>query len=274
LRRQSLDIIATWIALGLDTTKHLMYRQSDIPVVTEFAWYLSCVTGMGYLQKAHSYKDAVAKDKEVNHGVLAYPILMAADILMYAPDIVPVGKDQKQHVEMARNMAGSFNTLYGEDMLKLPQPVINEDVMTIPGLDGRKMSKSYNNVIPLMGTEKDLRKKVMSITTDSTGLDEAKTLDGSLLGELFAHFGSESELKTLTDKLAAGGYGWGHAKQDLFEVINNHLKGPRERYVELRTDESELNSILESGRQRALAIAMPILNEVRQAQGFSNYPEL
>lgn len=268
LKKQSLDIVASWIALGLDTSKHLLYRQSDLPMVTEFAWYLSCVTGMGYLQKAHSYKDAVAKSKEVNHGVFAYPVLMAADILMYEPDVVPVGKDQKQHVEMARNMAGSFNTVYGEDLLKLPAPLINEDVMVIPGLDGQKMSKSYNNVIPLFSTEKHLRKKIMSITTDSTDMEAPKELKGSLIGDLYPHFASPSDVQTLSDKLAAGGYGWGHAKQDLFEAMNEHLKEARERYFELREDENKLNSILFEGKEKAWAIAAPILSAVRKAQGF------
>ncbi|MCB0330516.1 MAG: tryptophan--tRNA ligase [Bdellovibrionales bacterium] len=267
LREQSLDIAASWLALGLDVSKHLLYRQSDLPHVTEFAWYLSCVTGVGYLQKAHSYKDAVAKDKEVNHGVFAYPVLMAADILMYEPDLVPVGKDQKQHVEMSRNMAGSLNSLYGKELLKLPEPKINEDVMTIPGLDGQKMSKSYDNVIPLFSTEKDLRKKVMSLVTDSTGLEEPKKLDGSTVGLLFELFASADEYQDLKGRLSAGGLGWGHAKEELFQAINRELSEARARYFELREDEQSLQQTLAEGREKAMAISIPILQRVREAVG-------
>ncbi|MCB0351944.1 MAG: tryptophan--tRNA ligase [Bdellovibrionales bacterium] len=269
LRMQSLDIAASWIACGLDTQKHLLYRQSDIPVVAEFAWYLSCCTGMGLLQKAHSYKDAIANEKEVNHGVFAYPVLMAADILMYDPDVVPVGKDQKQHVEMSRDMAGSVNSLYGEGVLKLPEPLINEKVMVIPGLDGRKMSKSYNNEIPLFSSEKELRKKVMSITTDSTALEAPKTLDGTLVGQLFSFFASQGEYEDLNKRLSKGGLGWGHAKEELFQAINREIKEARDRYQALRSDEDQLNGILEEGRDKALKIGIPVLNRLREAVGMS-----
>lgn len=267
LKNQSLDIVASWIALGLDTKKHLLYRQSDLPWVTEFAWYLSCVTGMGYLQKAHSYKDAVAQNKEVNHGVFAYPLLMAADILVYEPDVVPVGKDQKQHVEMARNMAGSLNSTFGEGLLKIPEPLINESVMTIPGLDGRKMSKSYNNEIPLFSSDKDLRKKVMSITTDSTPLEEPKELDGTLVGQLFTFFTQTEQYQDLKDRLAAGGLGWGHAKQELYEAILAELGPHREQYREIRSDENYLEKQLSEGRERAAAIGKPVMDRVREAIG-------
>ena len=267
LRAQSLDIAASWIALGLDTSQHLLYRQSDLAHVTEFAWYLSCVTGVGYLQKAHSYKDAVAKEKEVNHGVFAYPVLMAADILMYEPDVVPVGKDQKQHVEMARNMAGSLNALYGEDLLKIPKSLINEQVMIIPGLDGRKMSKSYDNTIPLFASPKAVRKKVMSLVTDSTPLEEPKKLDGTSVGELFQHFASTDEYQDLKERLAAGGLGWGHAKDELYQAMEGVLAEPRKTFENIRGDENMLGKILSAGRERALAISGPILEKVRSAVG-------
>jgi tryptophanyl-tRNA synthetase len=257
LKEQSLDIVACWVALGLDTSKHLMYRQSDLPMVGEYAWYLSCCTGMGLLQKAHSYKDAVAKDKEVNHGVFAYPVLMAA---------------QKEHVAMARDMAGSVNNLYGEGVIHLPQPMINEEVMTIPGLDGRKMSKSYNNVIPLFCTEKQLRKKIMSIVTDSSTMEEPKTFEGTLVSDLYKLFATKDQIQDLSDRLAAGGMGWGHAKQELFEVVNHHIGEARERYFELRSDTERLTSILDDGARRALEIAMPVLNRVREAMGFRAFP--
>ncbi|MCI5064096.1 tryptophan--tRNA ligase [bacterium] len=272
LREQSLDIAASWIAFGLDTDHHLLYRQSDLPQVTELAWYLSCVTGMGYLQKAHSYKDAVAQEKEVNHGVFSYPVLMAADILLYEPDLVPVGKDQKQHVEMSRNMAGSFNAAYGKEVLKIPEPKINEEVMTIPGLDGRKMSKSYDNTIPLFAPEKVMRKKVMSLTTDSTPLEAPKELDGSGVGDLFVHFASAEEYRDLKDRLAAGGLGWGHAKDELFQAIIRELQEPAKRYRELRGDEEQLRAVLRSGGERAHAIGQKVLAEVRTTVGIPAHP--
>jgi len=268
IREQGLDVAAGWIACGLDTNQHLLYRQSDLPMVAEFAWYLSCATGMGFLQKAHSYKDSVAKDIEVSHGVFAYPVLMAADIIMYDADIVPVGKDQKQHVEMARDMAGSINALYGGGILKLPEVAVRENVMTIPGLDGRKMSKSYGNEIALFSNEKQLKQQVMSITTDSTPLEAPKELDGSLLGDLFKLFGSDQQYGELQRKLAAGGYGWGHAKQDLLEVIVSELGAARKSYTEIRKDEAELERTLEKGKEKALGIAVPVLNRLRNAVGF------
>lgn len=271
LRDCTYDVTAAWLAFGLDSSRHLLYRQSDLPMVTEYAWCLSCCTGMGLLQKAHSYKDAVSDGREVNHGVFAYPVLMAADILMYDADVVPVGKDQKQHVEMARDMAGSVNAVYGEGIIKPPEPKINEDVMVIPGLDGRKMSKSYGNEIPLFCDEKTLKKKVMSITTDSTPLEDPKTLDGSLLGDLYKLFSSEEQYQDLSTRLDAGGLGWGHAKQELFELILEHLSEARAKFFELRPDTDELDRILKSGAERAFAISEPVLNRLREAVGFSRF---
>ncbi|MCB0336355.1 MAG: tryptophan--tRNA ligase [Bdellovibrionales bacterium] len=267
LYEQSLDLAATWVALGLDIKDHILFRQSDVPQVTEFTWYLSSIVGMGLLEKAHAYKDAAAQSKDLNHAVFAYPVLMAADILMYDIDIVPVGKDQKQHVEMARDMAGSFNAIYGEGVIKLPQPVIKEEVQVIPGLDGRKMSKSYNNTIPLFAPEKQLRKKVLSITTDSTPLEEPKSLKGTLLGEYMQFFATHDQINDLEARLQAGGLGWGHAKDELFQHINDHIKDARERYQELRGDEQQLLEILTDGAERATEIADPILQRVRDAVG-------
>ena len=268
LEESCFDLVALWRALGLDTDKHLLYRQSDLPQVTELSWYLSCVTGMGFLQKAHSYKDAVAKNKEVNHGVFYYPVLMASDILLYDADVVPVGKDQKQHVEMARDMAQSLNNAVGEEVLKLPEPSIREDVMVIPGLDGQKMSKSYGNTIPLMSTEKALRKKVMSITTDSTPMEAPKELEGSLLGDLFKLFATSNEYDDLKSRLLAGGLGWGHAKEELFDAINREITPIRDRYLELKEDRNGLAKTLNEGKERAFAISQPILNRVRKSFGF------
>ena len=267
LASQTLDQVATWLALGLDVEKHILFRQSDVTTVTELMWYLSCVTGLGLLEKAHAYKDAAAQGNEVSHGVFAYPVLMAADILLYEPDLVPVGKDQKQHVEMARDMAGSLNAIYG-DLLKLPQPIINEQVMIIPGLDGRKMSKSYNNEIPLFCEEAILRKKVMSIKTDSTPLEEPKILKGTLVGDLYALFGTGQQYEDLSSRLQNGGLGWGHAKEELFVVINEHLRETRARYMELRRDEEALKATLRMGAEKARTIANATLHRVRYALGF------
>lgn len=266
LASQTLDQVATWLALGLDTDKHILFRQSDVTSVTELTWYLSCVTGVGLLEKAHAYKDALAKGTEVNLGTFSYPVLMAADILLYEPDVVPVGKDQKQHVEMARDMAGSLNASYGQ-LLKLPEPLIQEEVMLIPGIDGRKMSKSYNNEIPLFCSEKELRKRVMSIKTDSTPLEEPKTLDGSIVGDLFTLFGTRDQYADLSSRLAKGGMGWGHAKDELAAVINEHVKEMRGRYTEYRQDEALLRRELAKGAEKAHVIASSTLNRVRHAVG-------
>jgi tryptophanyl-tRNA synthetase len=266
LATQTLDQVATWLALGLDTDAHTLFRQSDVPSVTELTWYLSCVTGHGLLEKAHAYKDAVAKGLEVNMGTFSYPVLMAADILLYDTDIVPVGKDQKQHVEMARDMAGSLNATYGE-LLKLPEPLIQEEVMTIPGLDGRKMSKSYNNEVPLFCDEKSLRKKLMSLKTDSTGLEEPKILAGTTVGELFALFATKAQYDDLAARLAKGGMGWGHAKDELFVVINDHVREMRDRYNEYRKDEPLLRRELAKGAERAQAVASQTITRVRHAVG-------
>lgn len=263
---QTLDQVATWLALGLDVEKHILFRQSDVTQVTELMWYLSCVTNLGLLEKAHAYKDAAAQGQDVNHGVFAYPVLMAADILLYEPDVVPVGKDQKQHVEMARDIAGALNAIYG-DTLKLPQPLIREEVMLIPGLDGRKMSKSYNNEIPLFCDEKSLRKKLMSLKTDSTPMEEPKVLEGTVVGDLYKFFATHDQVADLTSRLARGGMGWGHAKDELFGVINDHVKEMRAQYVELRKDEKNLHGVLAQGAERARVRAQPTLNRVRHAFG-------
>ncbi len=267
LRKFSYDVAAAWISLGLDPKKHTLWRQSDCPEVTELAWYLSCVTGYGFLEKAHAFKDAQSKDREVNHGVFAYPVLMAADILLYDPDVVPVGKDQKQHVEMTRDMAGSWNALFGET-LKLPEVLIREEVMTIPGLDGQKMSKSYNNVIPVFAKEADLKKAVMSIVTDSTPVEAPKTMKGTLLGTFFDVCASKETKNDIEVKLKAGNFGWGHAKLALFEVLNEMLSPARKEYESLRSDEKKLEAILLEGRDKAKSVALNVLGRVREAAGF------
>jgi len=268
IHEYTLDLVATWLSLGLDVTKHIFYRQSDVPFVAEYTWYLSCFTGMGLLEKCHAYKDKIAQGITPSHALFAYPVLMAADILMYEPDIVPVGKDQKQHVEVARDIAGSLNANFGEGFVKVPTPVINEEVMLIPGLDGRKMSKSYNNTIPLFADEKTLEKLVMSIKTDSTALEEPKDLNGSLVGQLFALFGTPAQYNDLKERMLRGGMGWGHAKKELFQVINDQLSKPRSEYLKLRSDEKHLLNVLDAGADRAKEIALVQLNKLRTTFGF------
>lgn len=264
---QTYDIAATLLALGLDTQKITLFTQSDVPEVAQLAWVLSCVTGMGLLERAHAYKDAKSKGKDLNHGLFAYPVLMAADILLYEVDEVPVGKDQKQHVEMARDMAGTFNHLYKTEVFKLPEPIIDDTVMTIPGLDGQKMSKSYDNVIGIFEDEKSLRKKVLSLVTDSTPLEAPKKSDGTPLYELYKLFATPTQAADLKSRLAAGGLGWGHAKQELFELINTHFSPYRADYHKLINDTPTLNKILATGAQKAREIAIPMMEKVRKTVG-------
>ncbi len=266
----TLDLTATWLALGLDTQIHIFFRQSDVAFVAEYAWYLSCFTGMGLLEKCHAYKDKIAQGKDASHGLFAYPVLMAADILMYDVDVVPVGKDQKQHVEVARDIAGSINANYGKQIIKLPTPVISESTMLVPGLDGQKMSKSYNNTIPLFASEKALEKLVMSVKTDSTGLEDPKELDGSLVGQLFSLFSSEAQYEDLKSRMLKGGMGWGHAKKELFGVINDHIRGPRSEFEKLRGDPAFLLKVLNEGADKAKSIALKNLQALRDCFGFED----
>jgi tryptophanyl-tRNA synthetase len=266
-RENSLDLVAAFLACDFDVDKHIFYRQSDVPMVTELTWYLSCVTGLGLLEKAHKFKDFTAKGEEINHGLFSYPVLMAADILMYDADVVPVGKDQKQHVEMARDIAGSFNAIYGEGLLKMPEVAIEERVMVIPGLDGRKMSKSYGNIVPLFAESKELRKTVMSIKTDSTPLEDPKVLEGTLVGQLFSLFSTQAEYRDLEKRLQAGGLGWGHAKEELFQAIEREISPVRSKYNELRANENLLHQTLRAGAERARSVSLPVLTRVREAVG-------
>lgn len=271
LQEQVLDLVAVWLACGLDIDKHILYRQSDVPMVAEYAWYLSTTIGMGFLSKGHAYKDASANNRDVSHGVFAYPVLMAADILMYDADIVPVGKDQVQHVEMARDFAGGFNAIYGSEIIKLPEVKVDERVMIIPGLDGRKMSKSYGNQIPLFCDQKTLRQKVMSIKTDSTALEAPKVLKGSLVGDLFSVVASEESYKDLESRMAKGGMGWGHAKEELYLAMDKLVANMREKYLSLRQDEVKLHQVLKIGATKAYEVSLPALNRVRKAIGMSDF---
>lgn len=272
IRQHTYEIAAMLIALGLDLNNAILFRQSDILEVYQLSNLLMNVTPKGLMNRAHSYKAAMDKniaagldvDAGVNMGLYTYPILMAADILLYNTDKVPVGADQKQHVEFARDIAGYFNHLYGETF-KLPEPVIGETTGIIPGLDGRKMSKSYDNVIPLFAPAPELKKKIMRIITDSKTPDEPKDPDTSTIFQLYQHFASDAEIAQLRDKFTAGGMGYGTAKTILFEKIDSVLSSARTEYERLMAHPAELDDILADGAARARVVASDVLARVKHA---------
>ncbi len=272
IRKHTYEIAAILMALGLDLNNAVLFRQSDIVQVSQLSTMLMNVTPKGLMNRAHSYKAAVEKntaagvdvDAGVNMGLYTYPILMAADILLYDTDVVPVGADQKQHVEFARDIAGYFNHIYGETF-KLPEPIIGADTGIIPGLDGRKMSKSYDNVIPLFAPESELKKKIMRIITDSKLPDEPKNPDESTIFQLYKHFANTTETADLRARFERGGLGYGDAKKILFEKINSVLATPRAEYERLMSNTSELDSILAAGASRARAVAEKTYERVRRA---------
>jgi len=272
--RSTLEISAAWMALGLDTEHAIFYRQSDIPEITELTWVLTSMTAKGLMNRAHSYKAAVAAneesgnkdpDKGITMALYSYPILMAADILMFKATKVPVGRDQKQHVEMARDIAQRFNHHYGE-VLVLPEAVIGDDTAVLAGLDGRKMSKSYNNTIPLFADEKRLRKLIMKIKTNSLEPGEPKDIDGSTLYDMFKAFATPDETSDI-EKRYADGIGWGEMKQLLFEYINDHIKPVRNEYERLIADPAIVEQELVNGADRAREIAVPYMAQIRDAIG-------
>ncbi len=266
LREQTRDVALDYLACGLDTKKTVMYRQSDVPEVQELAWYLSCLTPMGLLERCHSYKDKLAHGLDATHGLFAYPVLMAADILIMNADLVPVGKDQKQHLEVTRDLAQKFNNAYGE-IFKLPEAYIPETVATIPGLDGQKMSKSYHNTIELFEDVKSIKKKIMSIVTDSKGLEEPKEPEGNSIYELYKLFATADETAQMAANFRAGGYGYGHAKKALLEAYRRLFDPFRAKREELAKDPATLEDILQDGARRARAAAAPVMEKVRQAVG-------
>lgn len=261
----TLELVATWLSLGVDVSQHILFAQSQVPDVCELTWHLGTATNYGLLEKAHAFKDSRQNHVDINGATFFYPVLMAADILLYDTDIVPVGKDQKQHVEIARDIAIAFNALYGEGLLKLPEVSIEEAVMTVPGLDGRKMSKSYNNTIPLFVEDKELKKIVLSIKTDSAPLEEAATLDGSLLNDYINLFCSSAQRQEISDLLKTPTYGWGHSKLALFEVINEYLRPYREKYNDLMNNQDFLLDTLADGGRRAQERASVVLSRIRKA---------
>jgi tryptophanyl-tRNA synthetase len=266
-RRFSNAVALDFLSCGLDPGLAMLFRQSDVPEVCELAWYLSTVTPMGLLERGHAYKDKVAQGESANHGLFAYPVLMAADILLYRADLVPVGRDQKQHIEMARDMAEAFNRTYDAEVLTLPEPHILDDVAVVPGTDGRKMSKSYDNGIPMFATEKQIKKAVMGIVTDSTPVEEPKDTKSTVF-EIWSLFAAADERKEMFERAAAGGLGYGDVKKDLLRRLLEFFAPMRERRAELEKNLDEVESVLLDGANRAREIGAPILDEVRQAAGF------
>jgi tryptophanyl-tRNA synthetase len=272
IKQHTYEAAALAIAMGVNMENTILFRQSDINEIYQLSNFLMNVTPKGLMNRAHSYKAIVEKNTEagididsgVNMGLYTYPILMAADILLYNSDIVPVGKDQKQHVEFARDIAGYFNNLYGETF-KLPEPVIGEDCGIIPGLDGRKMSKSYENTIPLLAPESELKKKIMRIITDSKTPEEPKNPDESTIFQIYKLFANEQEIAEFRKMFLDGGMGYGTAKTILFEKINSVLSEPRKEYERLMANKDELDAILKNGAERAKLVAEKTIARVKKA---------
>jgi tryptophanyl-tRNA synthetase len=268
------EVAATWLALGLDPQKVIFFRQSDIPEVTELTWILSCFTSKGLLNRAHAYKAAVdeneaagrSSDEGINAGLYNYPVLMAADILLYGSHYVPVGLDQKQHIEISRDIAETFNATYG-DILVIPEGVIREEVMTIPGLDGRKMSKSYDNVIPIFAPAKAMRKQVMRIVTDSRRPEEPKNPEEDNVFNIYQHFASPQQVEKIRQGYLQGGLAYSAVKQDLYQVLEDTFGEARQKYDAMMQDWNQLDRILLEGAAKARDIAKPLMEKIRKAVG-------
>ncbi|MEN8817202.1 MAG: tryptophan--tRNA ligase [Nonlabens sp.] len=267
LRENTYSTAAAWLACGLDINKTVFYRQSDIPQVTELNWYLACFYPFQRLTLAHSFKDKADRLQDVNAGLFTYPMLMAADILLYDAQVVPVGKDQLQHVEITRDVAGRFNNQMGETFIE-PQAKIQKDGMLIPGTDGDKMSKSKGNIIDIFQSDKKLRKQCMSIETDSTPLEEPKNTETCNVFALYKLIASDQKVQEMRNNYAAGNYGYGHAKQALFEALCERFKEARERYDYLMDNRHELDMALEEGAFKARHIANDVLKRVRSKVGY------
>ncbi|PZX48299.1 tryptophan--tRNA ligase [Algoriphagus chordae] len=269
LRKQNtLAVAAAWLAFGLDIEHTTFYRQSRRPEVAELTWYLNCFTPFPMLANAHSFKDKAEKLSDVNAGLFTYPVLMTADILLYSADLVPVGKDQMQHLEMARDIASTFNRIVGEDILTIPEARIDEVVKTIPGTDGQKMSKSYNNFIDIFLPEKALKKNVNSIVTDSKGLEEPKDPDTDNVFKLYSLIASEEQTKQMRANYEAGNYGYGHAKKELLQLILDKYRKERELFDFYMNHPEEIEMKLAAGEEKAKAVGAEILDKVRMKLGF------
>lgn len=266
LKQNTLDAALDFLALGLDPEKCYFWVQSDIPEVTELTWILSCHTSLGLLERSHSYKDKVARGLVPNAGLYTYPILMAADILLYKAEIIPVGKDQKQHIEITRDIAERFNSTFGE-MLVIPEPRISDEIAVIPGIDGQKMSKSYGNTIEIFEDEKTLKKKVMRIVTDSTPVEDPKDPETCNVFALYRLFADSTMLGNMKDKYTAGGTGYGEVKKELLQLIIDYFRPFKEKREELKKDRGEVYNILKKGAEKTREIAAETLDEVKNAVG-------
>lgn len=266
LRERSFGVAVDFLACGLDPERTVFFRQSDVPEVHELTWVLSCLTPVGLLERCHSYKDKLARGLEANHGLFSYPVLMAADILIYNSHWVPVGKDQKQHLEVTRDLAIRFNNAYG-DILVVPEPMIREEVAVVPGLDGQKMSKSYDNTIELFGDPKAVRQRIMRIVTDSTPLEAPKNPDTCTVFALYKLLAGPEEVEALRQRYVAGGMGYGHAKVALAEAYERYFGPMRARRQELAAHPERVEAILRAGAARARAVARETLARVRAAVG-------
>ncbi len=266
LRQGSRDVALDFLACGLDPERTAFYRQSDLPEVHELAWLLSNVTPLGLLERCHSYKDKLSKGIAPNHGLLAYPVLMAADILIVQSNVVPVGKDQKQHVEVTRDIAIKFNHAFGE-VFTIPEPSISEDVAVVPGLDGQKMSKSYGNTIDIFGDLKQAKKRIMGIVTDSKGLEEPKDPETCNVFKLYKLFATPEQQADLAARYRAGGMGYGAAKKELAELFEVHFAPMREKRAELEADPKYVEDVLQAGAAKARKLAAGTVRKARQAVG-------
>ncbi len=267
-RRRELvrELVLDYLACGLDPKRAILYRQSDLPETCELSWLLTTVTPMGLLERATSYKDKIAQGLSADHGLFAYPVLQAADILQFQSDLVPVGQDQKQHIEMARDIASKFNNTYGREVFKLPEPVIVEEVAVVPGTDGRKMSKSYGNVLCMFWAEKQLRKAVMGIVTDSSPVEAPKNTAQSLF-QLWSLFATQAEREALFARAAAGGMGYGDVKKELAERAIAYFAPMRSRREELAQQRNLVEDVLADGVKRARTLATPVFEAAREAAG-------
>ncbi|AYA35801.1 tryptophan--tRNA ligase [Hymenobacter oligotrophus] len=268
LRQNTYAVAAAWLACGFDTEKNMFYRQSDVPQVTELTWYLSCLTPYPMLANAHSFKDKSGRLADVNAGLFTYPVLMAADILLYDAEFVPVGKDQIQHLEITRDIAAAFNSRYGETFV-LPEARVDEQIQTIPGLDGQKMSKSYGNIIDIFLDDKALLKNIRGIVSDSTPLEAPKNPDNDTTFKLFALLATPEQTEEMRQNYLRGGYGYGHAKQALYEVIRTRFAQERELFNYYMNNLPELDQRLAEGARKAQAYGTTVLNKVRERVGYS-----
>jgi tryptophanyl-tRNA synthetase len=259
---------AAWLALGFDADSNFFYRQSDISAVNELSWYLNCFAPYPMLANAHSFKDKSDRLADVNGGLFTYPVLMAADIVLYDADFVPVGKDQQQHLEMTRDIAGALNRSVGEEILKLPEAIIREDVKTVPGTDGQKMSKSYGNTIDIFSPAKTLKKQVMGIITDSKGMDEAKDPDSCNIFALYKLLADTDAVSEMRENYSKGGYGYGHAKKELLSLITEVYGEARESYDLFHSKPELIEAKLQAGADKVRPIANEVLGRVKDALGF------